>query len=76
MFRQEPSGLSQVSQVVCVSVCVRVNVCLPQCVSVASHTPETIETIAIKFDKVTASVTTMLHILNIWAYVTQSSTGV
>ena len=49
----------------CVRACVRacdcLVVCLSVCLPVASHISETSEAIAIKFDKVTASVMTMHH---------------
>ena len=49
---------------VCVCVCVSVHLCV--CMYVTSHISETSEEISIKFDKVTASVTRMHHILSIF----------
>ena len=58
LFDFEQIHIDEVKVYVCVSVCVSV------CPSVASHISETSEAIAIKFDKLTASVTKMHHISN------------
>ena len=46
--------------------CLSVSVCLSVCPSIASHISETRQAITIKFDKVTASVTRMYHVLTIF----------